>query len=238
MVEDPLAEALLMGRFQAGHDGPSSTSSEDAGLTIEPVDGEDPRRGKRLSPWPGSDDRATCVARAARRACAGKASAVRAARWNTLVETPVERGRAQRTGGAPRTGRAAPPRHAPRALDESDGRPAARSASARSTASWAAAWSPGSLVLLGGEPGIGKSTLVLAMLRRARARQAGRPTCSTPRARSPQRSCSFARRAWALPAALPASTSTSWPRPIVERIVAAAEAAAARRCSSSTRSRR
>ena len=38
---------------------------------------------------------------------------------------------------------------------------AARSASASSIASWAAGSSPGSVVLLGGEPGIGKSTLLL-----------------------------------------------------------------------------
>ena len=46
MVEDQLAEALLMGRFTSGMTI-RVDKSEDAGLTIEPVDGEDPGRGNR-----------------------------------------------------------------------------------------------------------------------------------------------------------------------------------------------
>ena len=67
-----------------------------------PVDqasrGKDPGRGKRLSQWPGSTP-ATCVARAARRACAGRVSAVRAATGTRLSSPSLSR-RAPRNRGA------------------------------------------------------------------------------------------------------------------------------------------
>ena len=53
---------------------------------------------------------------------------------------------------------------------------------------------PGSVTLLGGEPGIGKSTLLLQVAAHVGAQPA---RCSTPAARSPWRRCSCARSAWA-----------------------------------------
>ena len=50
-----------------------------------------------------------------------------------------------------------------------------RPASASSTACSAAAWCPGALVLLGGDPGIGKSTLLLAALDRLARAMPDRP---------------------------------------------------------------
>jgi DNA repair protein RadA/Sms len=80
--------------------------------------------------------------------------------WNTLVETPAERGRS-----SGRARRAAPsaPRVTPLSeLSESDGEriPIGIREVDRVLGGGIV---PGSLVLLGGEPGIGKSTLVLAM---------------------------------------------------------------------------
>ncbi len=87
-------------------------------------------------------------------------------------------GRRRPEGGRPRARRApsagrrdadAPARRRGRALGP---RPDAGSPS--STACWAGAWSPGSLVLLGGAPGIGKSTLASMAL--ANVHAAGAPT--------------------------------------------------------------
>ena len=82
--------------------------------------------------------------------------------WNSLVETVVrEPTRAERAERPRRRPGGPADRHAPR-RDRRARRPApARSGSASWTGSWAAGWSPGSVVLLGGEPGIGKSTLLL-----------------------------------------------------------------------------
>ena len=76
--------------------------------------------------------------------------------WNTLVEeldvpTPV----ALAPAAPPSTGRSRSPRSTP-----TSGRPAPRG-SARSTGCWAAASCPGRSPCVGGEPGIGKSTLLL-----------------------------------------------------------------------------
>ena len=66
---------------------------------------------------------------------------------------------------------------------------------------------PGSLVLIGGDPGIGKSTLLL-QASRSLAERAGPCSTSPARSRRPRSSCaptgSASRRA----------ASTSWPRPI------------------------
>ena len=102
--------------------------------------------------------------------------------WNSLVEERRRRTLpAAAAAGAPalrarRRGRRAPLRRHP---DGGRSR-GCRAASRSSTGCWAAASCPGSLVLLGGEPGIGKSTLLLqaaaafARHGRARALQLGR----------------------------------------------------------------
>ena len=87
------------------------------------------------------------------RACGG---------WNSLVETVVRSPTRDRARQGPRH-RPASTTRPPRPSTPSPRRPsrAARSGSASWTGSSAAGWSPGSVVLLGGEPGIGKSTLLL-----------------------------------------------------------------------------
>ena len=86
---------------------------------------------------------------------------------------------------------------------------------------------PGSLVLLGGEPGIGKSTLVLALCG-ALAGADRAASCTRPaRNRPPRSGCAPRASAWPAgqrPARIDVLAETA-----VERIVAAAEAAA-RRC--------
>ena len=90
---------------------------------------------------------------------------------------------------------------------------------------------PGSLVLIGGEPGIGKSTLLLQAA--AHFREVGRARSSTAPARNPSTRSSRA----ASGSAWSRRRSTSWPRP-----VSSASSRRSRGCgrpsSSSTRSRR
>ena len=111
----------------------------------------------------------------------------RAAAPGTASSRPWSASRARAVAGARGRRRGRGRRRPPWRLAEPDVAAPARSASASSTASSAAASSPGSLVLLGGEPGIGKSTLLLQAAAGVAERRA-RP-CSTRPARSrPRRS--------------------------------------------------
>ena len=92
---------------------------------------------------------------------------------------------------------------------------------------------PGSLVLLGGDPGIGKSTLLLAGARRAGAR-AARRVLYVSGEESVQQTAMRAERL----GVRTARAARCSPRPQLERILDEAERDAARRCSRSTRSRR
>ncbi len=87
--------------------------------------------------------------------------------WNTLVETAVERGHTGKTAG--RRAAVAAPRVTP--LDQLDEADSERVAIGIREADRVLGGGivPGSLVLLGGEPGIGKSTLVLAICGRLAA---------------------------------------------------------------------
>jgi DNA repair protein RadA/Sms len=80
--------------------------------------------------------------------------------WNTLVESPVER-----TSGKARARRAAPAAPAVTPLNDLDAADGERRAVGIREVDRVLGGGivPGSLVLLGGEPGIGKSTLVLAI---------------------------------------------------------------------------
>ena len=93
------------------------------------------------------------------RRCAGSGAARGCGEWNTLGPAPV---RVTRPGGG---ARAAPPRPPWRCATSRATRPApCRPASASSTACWAAASSAGSVTLVFGPPGIGKSTLLFQVL--------------------------------------------------------------------------
>ncbi|HUG48732.1 MAG TPA: DNA repair protein RadA [Candidatus Limnocylindria bacterium] len=78
--------------------------------------------------------------------------------WNTLVETPVERRTAR-----PSAGRSAAPSLSTLADPRGQGEGLRLRVGAETDRVLGGGLVPGSLVLLGGEPGIGKSTLVLAI---------------------------------------------------------------------------
>ena len=78
--------------------------------------------------------------------------------WNTLSETVAEKRRR-----ATRDWRSPSPVQSLEAVEAQE-EPRLRRASASSIACWAAAWSRGGVVLIGGDPGIGKSTLLLQAL--------------------------------------------------------------------------
>ena len=90
---------------------------------------------------------------------------------------------------------------------------------------------PGALVLLGGEPGIGKSTLVLEIAAgvargaapASRVTPTAAPTCCTRRARNRRTSCICAPIAWGSPRVSPGRASRCSRRPRSEAILAAAE---------------
>ena len=150
------------------------------------------RRAARIEPWPPRRPRrpSSPARSAAPSRRSGWAAAPSAAPGTRLVEergAAAGRGRRDR-GRATRRRRSGPGRSATaqRYADVSLApSTASRPASPSSIACSAAASCPGSLVLLGGEPGIGKSTLLLQAAAHFAARTSGR--CSTPRARRASR---------------------------------------------------
>jgi len=135
--------------------------------------------------------------------------------WNTLVETVVERARA-----VPRKAVAAP---AVVALNEIAAHDTERLAIGLREVDRVLGGGlvPGSLVLLGGEPGIGKSTLVLAVCGRVVAASAGRVLYTSGEESAGQLHLRAIRLGLAQSEHIDVLAETS-----VERIVAAAEASA------------
>ena len=177
-----------MGRFQAGMTV-RVDKSDDAGLTIEQVSEKIAGRGKRLRPWLGSRP-ATCVARAAPRVLRWEGQCRSCAGWNTLVETALERPRPTAKRAAARTAVPAPTPLSDLAETDSDRLPTGMREVDRVLGGGLV---PGSLVLLGGEPGIGKSTLVLAICGGCRSFGTPAAVCCTRRARSRPPSCACGR---------------------------------------------
>ena len=130
---------------------------------------------------------------------AGRAGATTVVRGTRSVETILRPGHARSCGSS--CGTDGPPTRAsgPVPLRDVAATPVGRLSvgSARSTGSWAVGSCPGRLVLLGGEPGIGKSTLVLetaaGVLRQA---VRDRARCCTRPARSRRSSSTCAPIAW------------------------------------------
>ena len=125
--------------------------------------------------------------------------------WDSLVETVAP----APSRADPRTavGRGWRGRESPRPLRDVAARPAPRLSVgiAEVDRVLGGGLVPGALVLLGGEPGIGKSTLVLEIAAGVARCAAGdrhpvataAPTCCTPPGRSPRTSCTCAPTGWA-----------------------------------------
>ena len=144
---------------------------------------EDPRRSLVGPAWPGP--RAASSARpAAREFLRWEGQCRSCAAWNTLVETVVDRARSGTRPGGPRGAR----RAEPVPLSAPGEAPSARFSTGIGELDRVLGGGivPGSLLLIGGEPGVGKSTLLLQVAggrcgaRRCRA-------CSTRPARSRRR---------------------------------------------------
>ena len=139
--------------------------------------------------------------------------------WNTLVETPVERSRptARRSAATPsisslaQTGENADPPRVVLGIGEID-------------RVLGGGLVPGSVVLLGGEPGIGKSTLVLALCG-ALARQAEGGTVLYSSGEESVAQLRLRARRLGLAEGEPGARIAIVSETVVERIVAAAEAA-------------
>ena len=162
-------------------------------------------------------------ASAARPSRSGPGAATRAAsgtRWSKRSSPRRPRGGAHgRTGARAHGAVAAPVRLGDIAADAA---PRYRPGWPSSTTCWAAASCPGSLVLVGGEPGIGKSTLLLQVRRAARGRRRARR--STPAARSRRSRCGCARTgSRSPPAGVPVLAET-----VLERVIEQAAAVGAR----------
>ena len=170
MVEDVLAEHLLLGKYEPG-----------TTIVVDKRPGGRPRHPRRRDADPG---RSRLIA--GRRPASGVTQAAgqapeplrlpvvrrgvpplggpvpRLLARGTASSRPWSASRAAAAPSARRRGRGSPRRRRRSAIVARAATcRAARSGSASSTASSAAGSSPGSIVLVGGEPGIGKSTLLL-----------------------------------------------------------------------------
>ena len=158
MVEDVLAEHLLLGKYE-----PGTTivvdRDPDAGLEIHAAEPRDARRGALAARWLGPRA-GTSASRVVTRSFAGRASAGRAApgtassrRSSVSRRAPPGAGSVGPTGGAVRA--------APLAEIGDPDVPRLTVGIGELDRVLGGGLVPGSLILLGGEPGIGKSTLLL-----------------------------------------------------------------------------
>ena len=242
MVEDPLAEALLLGRYAAGQTIVVDRSP-DAGLTIEPLAEKTPVEAA-LGRVARPESRYVCQACGAVSArWEGRCHVCGA--WDSLVETlaaPASRGARRAHGRTAVIGRSPP-----RPLRERRGQPAGAAPRASGIAEvdrvLGGGLVPGALVLLGGEPGIGKSTLVLeiaagvAARPRGRRRTTRRTRAVRHAARSRPTQLHLRADRLGLIAGPPATAIQVLAATALEAVLAAAEAARPA-CSSWTRSRR
>jgi hypothetical protein len=185
MIEDPLAEALLMGRFEPGMTI-RVDKDEEAGLSIEPS----PRRSPSRRAEPVARPRAaTSAARAARRACAGKASAAPAAAGTRSSRRPTSSAKA--TGPLER----GPPRRRASPTRGGEAEPASGGRHRRARPRARRRPRPGSLVLLGGEPGHRQVDARAGAVRRLARSADGRRAVRVRRGIAAQLRCG--QRAWA-----------------------------------------
>ena len=166
MVEDLARRAPAARSLPAGHDDRRRQGPE-AGLDIEPLT-EKPRRGASSRPWRGREP--LRLPGCGEASCAGKASAAPAAPGTpssrrSSAGTPRGRSRLAHVAAPAATAPVRPGRHGSR-------RPRLPTRHRRGRPRPRRRLVPGSLVLLGGEPGIGKSTLVLEAAAGARRRGA------------------------------------------------------------------
>ena len=157
MIEDVLAEHLLLGRYEPGTTIVVDKDPE-AGLDIHAAESRTPVEARLTVPWRGRPDRFVCQTLRRSLPALGRPMP-RVQRlehaWSRRSFAPPRVAAPGPTPGGRLSGRSPSPRSANRT---SHGRPPG---SVSSIASSAVASSRVRSILLGGEPGIGKSTLLL-----------------------------------------------------------------------------